>query len=289
MIRDKQIAEETSQLQVLNTVTNAYAQLSSLWMNRARTSVLKSRDYLEELHQVFLTVFSSYVREVQALARRRNLMRGDKITFLAHNGKKVGVLLSANTGFYGNIIQKTFELFMKDLKTTDMEVTIVGRQGRALFQSEEPDRPHTYFEISDERIDQHQLIDLVRHLVQYQEIRVYYGRFQSFLNQDPVVFTISADPYADLQPEEKTKSYLFEPDLEHLLMFFEKQMFTSVFEQTVRESQLAKYASRVMVMDRAGENIRRRLKNIDEKWLRISHRIANQKQSARYSGMKLWS
>jgi F0F1-type ATP synthase gamma subunit len=82
---------------------------------------------------------------------------------------------------------------------------------------------------------------------------------------------------------------LFEPDIEHILMFFEKQIFTSVFEQTIRESQLAKFASRVMVMDRANENIKERLKQMAKINQRIAHREMNRKQTNQLSSLSLWS
>src|SRR5258708_2719723 len=170
IIRDKALAEEANQLEILKTVAGVYAQLSSLFMNHARMSVLKSRDYLEELNSVFLAVFSSYVEEVQILAKKRHMQRNCKITFLAHNGKKVAVFLSANAGFYGEIVQKTFQLFLKDVRENGAETTIVVRQGRVLFIAEEPNHPHTFFDFPDERIDHHQFTELIKHLVKYEEI-----------------------------------------------------------------------------------------------------------------------
>lgn len=288
MIRNKEITAEENQLQVLQVITSVYSQVASLWMMRTRDSVLKSRDFLEEIYKVFVTVFASYSREVQSLAKRHQ-RRDGKITFISHNGKKVGVFLSANSGFYGEIINKTFQLFIKDVRENNLEVTIVGRQGLALFKSEEPNHPYTFFDFQDEHVDQSKIVELVRHLVQYEEIRVYYGKFQNFLAQNPVMFKMSADPFANMTVQETTKRYIFEPDLESILVFFEKEVFTSIFEQTVRESQLAKFASRIMVMDRASENIKGRLKTIKTQQLRLTHRLSNQKQLSRMSSMSLWN
>jgi ATP synthase F1 gamma subunit len=286
MIRKQELIAETTQLGILRTVTSAYGQIASMWLNRTRDNVLRNRDFLEEMDKVFLTVFAAYARQVKKLARQK---RGEKITFLAHNGKKVAVFLSANTGFYGDIVNRTFQLFMHDVREHNYEATIIGKQGLALMNAEDASRPKTYFDFSDEKVIQKDLLDLVRHLVQYEEIRIYYGKFKNFLAQEPVVFRLSADPYENLHAEEKTKLYIFEPDMEHILMFFEKQIFTSVFEQTVRESQLAKFASRIMVMDRASENIKDRLKQMNIQGLRASHRIANQKQLNQFASISLWN
>lgn len=289
MYNDKKIAEEINQLEILKVVTGVYGQIGSMWMNRARDSVLRSRDFLDEMNTVFMTVFASYTQEVRELAKKRKLTRNGKITFLAHNGKKVAVLLSANAGFYGDIIRRTFELFLADVRKENLEVAIVGRQGLSFFLSEEPTRPHTFFDFSDEHVDQSELAQLVRHLVQYEEIRIYYGKFQSFLTQDPVVFTLSSDPYNEMVPQTNPHKYIFEPSLEKILIFFEKQIFSSVFEQIVRESQLAKFASRIIVMDRAGENIKDLLKLIENRRLTSAHRMSNKRQQSMFSGMNLWN
>jgi ATP synthase F1 gamma subunit len=288
MLHDQDITQELEQLQILMAVTGVYGQVASIWMSRARDNILRSRDYLEEMRQVFLTTFASYSREVVRLSKQKKLNRNGNITFLSHNGQKVAVFLSANTGFYGEVMAKTFELFLKDVRSENLEVTIVGRHGQVLFTNEEPNRSYTFFDFSDEKLDSQQLLDLMRHLVQYEEIRIYYGKFVNFLQQEPVVFRLSSNPYENLSEQEKSKKYIFEPNLETILMFFEKQIFTSMFEQSMRESQLAKSASRIMAMDKAGENIKRKLKSLREQELRYIHRRNNQKQLNQLSSFSLW-
>jgi ATP synthase F1 gamma subunit len=289
MPRKSLLLSENVELEILQTVTSAYSQIASMWLNRTRDTVLRNRVYLEELNHVFLAVFSAYTDQIRQLIKQKNADRSGKITLLAHNGKKVAVFLSANTGFYGDIINRTFELFLADVRKNNYEVTIVGKQGVALFNSEEPNRPKTIIDISDDKITPEDLRQLARHLVQYEEIRLYYGKFKNFLMQEPVTFRLSADPYSELEGDKNAgKHYIFEPDIEHILMFFEKQMFTSLLDQSVRESQLAKYASRIMVMDRASENIKDRLKFVHLQQLRADHRLMNQKQLNQYASLSLW-
>ena len=75
-----------------------------------------------------------------------------------------------------------------------------------------------------------------------------------------------------------TIAYIFEPSVEKILMFFETQIFASLFDQAVRENQLAKFASRILSMDRASDNIRNRLKELNLQSMRISHYLVNKKQ-----------
>ncbi len=71
-------------------------------------------------------------------------------------------------------------------------------------------------------------------------------------------------------------------------MFFEKEIFASMLDQTVRESQLAKFASRMVALNRAGENIKSSLDiSVIQKRV-IDHALANKKQLNAISSISLW-
>jgi F0F1-type ATP synthase gamma subunit len=65
-------------------------------------------------------------------------------------------------------------------------------------------------------------------------------------------------------------------------------MFTSTFEQTVNESQLAKFASRMIAMDVAYENIGKKLTTTKIMALRVAHDILGRKQLNLISSMTKW-
>lgn len=290
MNNKNEIVQNISDLKAFQLITRAYTEIAAVRMRKTRNSVLLNRDFLTALDDVFSDVRASYAREVRKLATKK---RGeDGITFLAHNGKTVAVFLSANTGLYGDIIQKTFKLFLDEVKTgnEDIEVAIVGRLGLALFQAAMPDTPYTFFEIPDTNITPKQMAQLIGHIVQYEEIRVYYPTFHSAIRQEPSRYTISAEtPLSELQQEGGRKDkYLFEPDLKEILIFFEREIFGSLMDQTVREGQLAKYAARIMTLDRSGENIKENLKSLNLLKSRVEHRQKNRKQLEILSSVNMW-
>lgn len=273
----RKIEDEINQLNGLYTMTQAYEQIASVRMKRTRASVLSNREFLDQINEVFDEVRNSYAKQVAALVKGKRGPGARKITFLAHNGKTVSLLLSANTGLYGDIVRKSFDFFMEDVKTAKTEVSIVGKYGLSLFLQQMPDRPYTYFDLPDQKVTPGQLATIVKHIVQYQEIHVFYGKFYNVIIQRPDLFSISSEISLSTKSEVKV-SYLFEPTLEKILMFFETEIFASLFDQAVRESQLAKSASRVMAMDRAGENIKESLRELEFEKLRSRHRSFNRKQ-----------
>jgi len=271
------IEEEIKEINSLQILTQAYEEIASTRMKKVRTNVLSKRDFLQEIYGLFEEVRSSYARQVQALAKRRG-GRGGNVTFLGHNGKTVTVFLSANTGLYGDIINKTFRIFLEDIRNSSSEVTIVGRHGLGLFLAEEPNRPYTFFDLPDYNPSSKELSTIIKHIVQYEQIKVYYGRFVNVVTQKPSVYTISAQIDIEKEAEKKPKLYLFEPSLEEILMFFEKEIFASLFEQSVNESELAKFSSRVMAMDKAASNIKNHLEKLRIEKLKSTHKELNKKQ-----------
>ncbi len=273
----KEIEEEIAQLNTLKILVAVYEEIASRRMKKTRDSVLRNRDFLKEINEIFEQVRLSYAHEVNLLAKERGKLGKEKITFLAHNAKTVVVLLSANTGLYGEIVPKTFRLFIDDIRREDLEVTLVGRYGRALFMSEEPERPFTYFDLPDHGKNTEQINRIIKHIVQYEEIRVYYGEFINIVKQVPDKLTISAE-ISLKEGGGPEILYLFEPSLENILMFFETEIFASLFDQAIQEGQLAKFASRVMAMEKANENIKKNLSRLHISKLRAKHLSANRKQ-----------
>lgn len=289
MVEEKEVQKEIFELMTLMALTSAYAEVASLRMKRVRSFVLKNRDFLSAIDGIFQEVLATYKKQVEKLANKKG---EEGITFLAHNGKTVSVLLSANAGLYGDIVHKTFDLFSKSVKDDEREVVIIGRLGLSMFETVYPNTPYTYFDSPDKDVGAEVVQQIISHLVAYERIHVYYGKFQSVVSQEPAMYDISADPTsrgsANFQTLEKTL-YFFEPNLSEILSFFESQIFASLFDQTLRESQLAKFGSRIQAMSKANENVNINLKRTRLKKLKLSHNVANRRQLNSLSRLMHWS
>jgi len=286
MIDERTVKDEIGQISTLQVLVRAYAEIASIKMKKTRVKVLSNREFLTDINSVFEDVRTSYAQEVIALAKKRNSsLASGKVTFLAHNGKTVSVLLSANAGLYGDIVKSTFDLFMNEVRQNKSEVTIVGRQGASFFIEAEPNKPYTHFKLADDKVNTEDLSKIISHIVQYQTIHVFYGKFHSVITQVPSTLAISAEISLSQDKSKKITKYVFEPNLEKILMFFETEIFASLFEQVVRESLLAKYASRVMAMDKADQNIEKALGSLEFVQRRLWHKINNRKQLNQLSGV----
>lgn len=270
-INQKQIKRQLDELKLLGEVTLAFSQISSTRMRNTRGEVLSARDFEFSLHDIFKEVLLTYVRHQRS-------KRGEKITFLSHNGKTVALFISANTGLYGDIVNKTFDLFAKDIREKDLEVAIIGKIGLGLFRETFPNKPYTYFDHTDYGSDPEHFAEIIRHIVQYEKVKIYYGKYENVVKQIPAVYDIEASVPTEVESEAEPVKYIFEPDLGTILAFFESELFTSLFDQAVYESQLAKFASRMIAMDVASQKVEDRVKEFEMYSNRAHHANVNRKQ-----------
>lgn len=284
-----EIQNRIETLDLLIGLTEAYSQVSSQRMRSIRQEVISSRDFLQAIDAIFRELRNSQKREVARLAKKRGVK--DVVTFLAHNGKTASVFIAANAGLYGDIIGKVFNNFISEVRSKNTEVTIVGKYGLSLFLSTEPKRPYTYFDYPDSGDNAENLAQIVRHLVSYEQINIHYGKFKNLAYQEPVSTVIAAETALTKEEESNQNytKYLFEPSLGEILAFFEGEMFTSSFEQAIHESQLAKFASRMIAMDKAGEKVKEELKKARIDKLKLSHYLANKKQQSIFGSFHLWT
>ena len=259
----KEIINEINITNNFKNLVDIYGEIASIRMMKVRNTVLKNREYVFSITQIFFDALGSFLKRASTVSL---------------NGKMVFVLVSSNTGFYGDVIMKTFKKFLKDLKITDAEVTIIGKVGKKIFTENFPKRPYTFFELPDFGTDKNKLLAIINHLVQYDEVRVYYSAYDTVLNQIPTMSNLTAGTTLIEKTKKSKDEYIFEPTVEEILMFFEKEVFGSFFDQTIRESQLSKLSGRIMAMDRASLSINNRLKSINFEYLKTKHRDMNKKQ-----------
>ena len=287
MITKKEIIREIDFLNTLKEILETYEEIAATRMARIRTSVLGSRDFLLEINAIFQQVKSSYQAAIDLLMKKKRIKDPSKLTFVKRNGKTLYIFVSANTGLYGDIIKKTYDVFIDNLKKTPGDVVIMGKLGVEIYKADKVSIPYTYFDFPDNKIDNTILQQITSHIIQYEKVLVFYEQFNTVISQSPIVTNISGDPL----PWDKggpTARYFFEPTLQKIMEFFEKEIFGSIFQQTIFESELAKFAARMVSLDYASSNTKDRLKQVILQKSKIKHQEDNKRQLEKFASMRLW-
>ena len=295
----KRLNDEYAGLRTIKVLIETYQEIAAIRMQKVRTSVLANRAFLDELNGIYHQLRFSYDSQLIINKTRKNYFTGTdreqiNTSLIKRNGKTIVVLLSSNTGLYGSIIKTTFNKFSHYIaQKPEVDIALVGRRGLSLFRSLYPNRKYVYHELEDHIVISKDVTEIIDRLILYEKVVVFHGRYESILEQTPVESNISGElPYKpknleDIKNASKI-SYLFEPSLEKILVFFETEIMASIFEQTVYESNLSKFAARMINLDASVVSISGKLDKVKFAKQQVKHREFNRRQLGALSGMALW-
>lgn len=294
----KFIREEIEVVNTMKYISQAYEEISVMRMQKIRDSVLKTRDFLIRLSSVFYDVKQSHRRFMSFLTKE--LADISPYDILPRNGKTVTLLLSANERMNGDILSKVLKAFVEHIKGpgAGSDIIIIGKIGKETY-AQLPDVPkdYTYIHVPDDKVTLEDIKGLINQLIHYQEINVFYGKYHSVVTQDPILSNITGDKpfdYINLAPkpseeEMEDRRFLYEPSLEELYAFFETQFFSALFKQTIDESHLSRYASRINAMEEALANIEQKAKKLRTEERKTIKAVQNKRQNDSIAGMALWT
>ena len=294
MPQKKVILEELEALNSIKNLAESYEEIAVIRMQKIKDSVLKTRDFLASVSDIFVDLKTSYSREVHDLLTRRK--KGDKqiMPSLQKTGNSLLVYLSSNGKMYGSVTQKTFRLFMDDLKKTDetkSDLLVIGKAGREMLEGAGTNKKFEYFEIPDTSVDIMHIRKLMKKFVQYEKVLIYYGKFGNVVKQTPIATSITGQDIFETEVPmtvPRDDRFIFEPTLEKIFHFFETQIMANLFSQTLLENQLARHASRVNAMEEALGHIEEEGKRLHQMQTRLKHQMQNKKQLETIAGLALW-
>ncbi|RJR28002.1 hypothetical protein C4561_00660 [candidate division WWE3 bacterium] len=291
MQNKKELLDEIATLTSLKNIVESYEEIAALRMRKVKKSVLQNREFLtglDDLYQRVMFTYKSYIEQKKT--------DKDKKTWLPlnTNGKTVSVLISSNTGLYGEIIRTSFDYFIDNIRNKSTDVVICGRIGKQLYDSlistgnSLPE--YQFFDLQDSGVNQNELKKILDFILNYSNVVVYHGLYVSVLSQQPTA-TFVTGKALEVQSADKANELkcIIEPSVLEVTEFFEKQILSSIFEQSVYEASLSKFASRMVSLDLANENISEQIKKVNFKKLKVKHNDDNLQQIERLSGISLWS
>lgn len=272
----------------LKHMVRASQEISIMRMEKIRSSALATRTYMEGVQDVFLDVRISKQRVIDKIIKREHKAYQKAEEF----GKKSSVIVFVSTHehFAGSIIPEVFEVFAKEVRKNLSDVVVVGSLGRTLLKREfGANFPFTYSDMSITNPQDDLLKALISKLLEYERIDLYAGRYFSLVDQRPVSINISGNAsLLSERPERKDSQnrwFLFEPDLEQIISFFQTQITTALFRLSIDESKLANLGSRITTLESALENLEEEERKLERRKLILLHAKQNKKQQQRLAGL----
>lgn len=279
------LKEELLDLNGFLTMVETFEEIAALRMRKVKKSVLSRREFLKGIDEAF-----SYI--IYAYSVFKKVLRNKAVAnILNTNGRKVLVLLSSNTGLYGDIILKVFEKFAEEVKKSepDTDVVITGRLGRRFYDSSGSKKTYKFFEVSDSGSSASDVKELMEFLINYADVIVCHGVFKNIMLQDVELTHLTGEVMAiEKSLEGSNVQFIFEPNVERVTEYFEKQILSLIFEQSLFESSLSKFAARMVSLDDAANNINQKLYSTGFELKKANHRDRSKNILSIISGGNLW-
>jgi F-type H+-transporting ATPase subunit gamma len=282
----KSIKEELQIISAIKELSESYQEIANLKVSRIKNEVLKNREFFKEIIELYKRIKSAKKDFVsKALKEKKDL-----------NEKTAIVVISANHFFYGplllNIWNEAKSYFTK-IDEDKRDIIIIGRIAKYYAEREKLGHKIFYFDISDDNPEEKNIVELIEFVTSYKKIVVFHGKFEGAINQKVQITEIAAESVlkeiSEKKQKEKKINYLFEPSAKEIIDFFETEIVATVFNQTILEHQLARYASRVISMYQSIENAKKTEKMLNLTKNKVERDILNKKQSELFANLLLKS
>lgn len=284
----KQLQAEESSLNAIGNFFSAYQKLTIYQMQQNRDATINSRSFFQGL----LDTFIDLKQDLKHLLKTNPTKNTISFSTLTKNGKTVDVFISFESKFSTNINREAMEFFSQNVTERQSDLVIVGITGRRLFKEFfPPHKEYAYFDLSEKNTDLKRNIDLMKYLLNYEQINVFNPYYVSIMEQKTQVETISGDILVDVKQQEtkEKKHFLFEPGKEKIMHFFEVQIMSNLFQHKIKEAHLANLGSRISTLQNTQNNLEKEIEKVRHLKLKTMKYKANKKQRNRLSGMRFWS
>src|SRR3989344_2220546 len=286
------------QLKKLETSIATIRSIARVFQNAATRKMKINQEEIAKIDQYVKEAAEIYFVSKKAALATKNIQLAEAVLTAPvrkASKKRVLVLISSESRYYGSLIAGLFDRFLSEFARGDADGFILGGIGRELFEENPVGRRRdlsknvTFLSFDDDNPDFSSVGGIIKKLVQYSQIVVFYGQYESVFRQDAKVVELggSIAPIASIDK----KKYLFRPNALSALVFLEEQFIAGKFLAKLYESGLAKYGYRVKILQigQVAQRISQALDELSKSKLAFSKISKNKKQSQLFSGSRLWT
>lgn len=237
----KQIKKTLEQDESLKLVAKTLSEVSANRLQQIRGTIERNRGFYAEISNLY------HIVKTEALEKK----------ILAKNKKEgaVSILISSNHRFSGAVENQLFLLYVSHTPEFTTKRIVIGRTGQGFLKDSHYWAEFDSMDFAGDVPTPQELEKLSEEARKYERIFVYYPKFKTIMSQQPnfIDLTGSIEP----TPEKKYQQsfyYIFEPEIEKMYAFFDRQIVALLLQQAFLESELARTAARLISMEQAQRN-----------------------------------
>ncbi len=282
------VDERIADLGALRALMETYEALAANDIRKLRANIGEHRAFYDAIKMLFQDVHASYQSDIETLQQEGTTDADEG------GARKDGalVLITPNTSLNGEIVPAVFREFRDAVsRAPDADLVVVGFVGKVLMERLLPDMTFVYLPVPEERAPSETFLRAAsRHLWQYRRVTLCHGISEQLLSMRAISSVVRGEEDVDTQlgTSATRRRYLFEPSFSTVVRFFETEVFTALFEERLRESALARFSSRLILLDQSISGIERATTAASVERRRLLHRLEGRKQLGTMASVAFW-
>ena len=271
------LKDEFTDLQTLQMIASSFTEAAAVRIKGIREKFEKNQHFYVELSHVY--------HLVKLVAIKKGLVPDGP-----PEAKLLHVAYTSNQHFYGNIHRRIMETIVGQRKQLGGDLVVIGTTGREFLQVAGKTEGIQLIHFAKDVPTKEENTSLMTTLKPYTTILVYYPHFISLMRQEVGVLDIAQvlDMGSDIKTEDKDTYILFEPEVDKILEFFERQIRSILFSRVLLEADLARTAARMVSMNEASERAQELMKDKHNEMLKMMRSLINRQLLDTFSGRSLW-
>jgi len=284
-----EIKEQLESGLTLKFISNIFTEINATKIKKIRASFEKNRRFYDEITYAYQSI------KVIANKSGFTVRKGEIVDLETAKKTKISTLLLAitsNSHFYGALNLNVAKKVKEDWLNLDADKMVIGQTGIEYLNSFGLKGGFQEIRLQKDYPNRQEVSQLVEKTKSYDRVLVYFPSFVTLLTQKVGVLDITQTPASKggiKALEEEKIVYIFEPELEKILVFFEKQIRSLLFVRSILESELSRTAARLLSMNNAQQRAEDLVKTKKRQLTQASRSVSNARLLETFSGISMWN
>jgi len=273
--------DQINDLMTFKHISAAFTEAAAVKLKNIRDAFNRNARYYEEINYIYHLV------EMNAKRMQMERIKSQ----IERKSARLYIAFTSNQRFFGSINTEIMNTFIKDSEPSEIEKMIIGVTGKAYVRSTGQKFSYKEMDFKKDLPAEDEIAQFLKMTENYDQVRVFYPKFISFLKQEVGVTDITQKiALRDSKKNEKTKEIhlLFEPELDKMIKFFDTQVRWLLFQRIILESDMARTAARLLTMSQAEERTDFEIKKKKADLRKVIRSFTNAQLLDTFSGIKRW-
>lgn len=178
--------------------------------------------------------------------------------------------------------------FVDETAKIKSDLLIVGTTGIDFMKSARTGKPYKTITFSRDNPNLEEIHSFLDNITRYDKVFVYYPKFVTLLSQTVGITDVTQTSEAGAKENQEEINVIFEPEIDKMVEFFERQIRSLLFFRVILETDLSRTAARLISMSAAEERSDELIKEKKSEVRKATTSFINRQLLETFAGMSQW-